>query len=151
MFDICPSLQPVIRCAVARSGSALQLALANGPSRRGGTATSPGYLQGPAARVAGQRISDKKERRKKARVLRARKEGFSHGREVSRLQVRQWYLKQRSVSKKTRVEYKAHYDRFLAWAAKTRRGLCDFASVDQALERYLDELFFEGQEAFAAR
>ena len=135
-----PSLQPSGRAA-ASSGSSLQMAFANGPSRRGGTATIPGQLQGPASRVAGRRATDKKERRKKARVLRARKEGFGHGREVNRFQVRQRYLKQRSVSKKTREEYKAHYERFLAWAARSRTALRDASDMDRAVKRYLDTLF----------
>ena len=146
-----PSQQPVIRPAAASSASSLLTALASGPSKKGGTATSPGCLPRPAAWARGQRRTDKKERRKKARVLRALKEGYGDGRELNCFQVRQRYLKQRSVSKKTREEYKAHYERFLAWAAEARTALRDAGDMDRALERYLDTLFFDGQEAFSAR
>ena len=64
---------------------------------------------------------------------------------------RRSYLRQRSVSEKTRTEYHKHADAFFAWAGHHRVLTRDKYQLDSALECYLDDLFFEGYESYTAR
>ena len=60
-------------------------------------------------------------------------------------------MKQRSVSQKTRRVYREHYDRFLAWCTRRSLNTLSKADADAALEKYLDQVFFDGVEAYTAR